>query len=284
MKKRITIFLSLFIAFISLAYAQEKPARLIIRVDDMGFSHSGNVAILKTLQEGIATSVEVIIPSPWFPEAVKMLREAPDLDVGIHLTLTSEWSNIKYRPVSCNTAITDEDGYFYPFIWPHKEYPGNTLTEHEWTVEDIEKEFRAQIELALKKLPKITHVSAHMGCYEMTPEVKAMTQRLVQAYKIDIDPEDFNVKRARLEGPKATSEEKIQSFIKMLQKLKSGETYLFVEHPGLDTPELRSIHHAGYNNVAIDRQGVTDMLTDPEVKNVIKYMGIELISYADLLK
>ena len=68
----------------------------------------------------------------------------------------------------------------------------------------------------------------------------------------------------------------------MLRKLESGKTYLFVDHPGLDSPELRAIHHIGYEDVAGDRQGVTDLWTSDEVKKAIGEMGIQLISYADL--
>lgn len=73
--------------------AQKKAIRLIVRGDDMGYAHSGNEAILKSYKEGIQTSIEVLVPAPWFPEAVKMLQENPQADVGIHLTLTSEWAN-----------------------------------------------------------------------------------------------------------------------------------------------------------------------------------------------
>jgi len=280
---RTLIILFFLIAFMVTAYAQ-KPPRLIVRGDDMGFSHSGNEAIIKAYKEGVETSVEIIVPSPWFPEAVKMLNENPSLDVGIHIALTSEWDNVKYRPVSYCPTLTDEDGYFFPMIWPNKNYPGKSLTENKWTIEDVEKELRAQIELARKKIPRISHISAHMGCYSMTPEVSALAKRLAQEYKIDIDPKEFNVKGISYSGPKVTAEEKIQSFIKMLESLKPGETYIFVDHPGLDSPELRAIYHIGYENVSADRQGVTTAWTDPKVKEAIKKLGIQLISYADLKK
>ena len=270
------------LAVIANTYAQ-KP-RLIVRGDDMGFSHSGNEAIVRAYKEGIETSVEIIVPSPWFPEAVKMLNENPSLDVGIHIAITSEWDNIKYRPVSYCPSLTDEDGYFFPMIWPNKNYPGKALTENKWTIEDVEKELRAQIELAKKKIPRISHISAHMGCYSMSPEAAELAKRLAQEYKIDIDPKEFNVKGVSYTGPKVTAEEKVQSFIKMLESLKAGETYIFVDHPGLDSPELRAIHHIGYENVAADRQGVTTAWTDPKVKETIKKLGIQLISYADLKK
>ena len=70
----------------------------------------------------------------------------------------------------------------------------------------------------------------------------------------------------------------------MLDDLKPGETYMFVDHPGLDSPELRAVSHIGYEDVATDRQGVTDLFTSPVVKEAIAKKGIRLISYADLKK
>jgi len=250
----------------------------------MGFSHSGNEALIKSFKDGIETSIEIIVPSPWFPEAVKLLKENPSVDVGIHIAFTSEWDNVKYRPVSNCPSLTDEDGYFYPMIWPNKNYPGKALTENQWKIEDVEKELRAQIELALKKIPRISHISAHMGCYDLSPEVKSLAKKLAKEYKIDIDPRELGVKGASYVGTKETSEEKVVSFIKMLETLKHGETYMFVDHPGIDTPELRAIYHIGYENVATDRQGVTNTWTDPRVKDAIKRLGIQLISYKDLPK
>ncbi|MBA4057574.1 MAG: hypothetical protein C0490_22865, partial [Marivirga sp.] len=243
-----------------------------------------NEALVKSFKEGIETSIEVIVPSPWFPEAVRLLNENPAVDVGIHIAFTSEWDNVKYRPVSECSSLTDEDGYFYPMIWPNKNYPGKALTENKWKIEDVEKELRAQIELAIRKIPRISHISAHMGCYDISPEVKALAKKLAMEYKIDIDPRELGVKGVSYVGAKETSEEKITSFIKMLESLKPGETYMFVDHPGIDTPELRAIYHIGYENVASDRQGVTNTWTDSRVKEAVKRLGIQLISYTDLRK
>ncbi|SFD91032.1 polysaccharide deacetylase family protein [Spirosoma endophyticum] len=267
------------------AFSQPVPPRLIIRGDDMGYSHAGNVAILKSYKEGIETSIEVLVPSPWFPEAVAMLAENPAVDVGIHLTLTSEWDNVKWRPLSTCPSLRDVDGYFYPMVRPNKNYPKRSLVENDWKLADIEMEFRAQIELAIKKIPRISHVSAHMGCSTITDEVKTLTKKLAKEYKLDIDPEgDYQVMRVGYSGPKSTSQEKIQSFLTMLERLEPGKTYLFVDHPGLDSEELSAIHHKGYEEVAIDRQGVTDVWTNQQVKDLIKQRNIQLISYKDLLK
>ncbi len=282
MNRALFILLILLINSFTCSSQKNAEIRIIVRGDDMGFSHSGNEAIVKCFKEGIETSIEVIVPSPWFPEAVKLLNENPTVDVGIHIALTSEWDNMKYRPVSHCPSLTDDSGYFFPFIWPNKNYPGQALLESKWKMDEVEKELRAQIELAIKKIPRISHISAHMGCYYMSPEVKALAKKLAQEYGIDIDPDELGVSDIGYGGSATTTEDKMQSFIKMLENLKPGNTYLFVDHPGLDTPELRAIHHKGYDNVALDRQGVTDVWTNPKVKEVIKKRGIQLVSYKDI--
>ncbi|QDK82326.1 ChbG/HpnK family deacetylase [Spirosoma sp. KCTC 42546] len=274
----------LLLLILRTAVPQTAPPRLIIRGDDMGYAHGGNEALVKCYKEGIETSIEVLVPSPWFPEAVQLLTENPTVDVGIHLTLSSEWDNIKWRPVSDCPSLKDADGYFYPMIYPNKNYPKRSVVENNWQLADVEKEFRAQIELALKKIPRISHISGHMGCTGMGDDVKTLVKKLAKEYKIDIMPNELGVANISYVGAHATSQEKIESFIKMLESLEAGKTYLFVDHPGLDTPELRAIHHIGYEQVAIDRQGVTDCWTNPQVKALIKTKGIQLISYKDLAR
>jgi chitin disaccharide deacetylase len=154
--------------------------------------------------------------------------------------------------------------------------------ENKWRIEDVEKEFRAQIEMARRKIPRISHLSGHMGCSMAGPEVRALTQRLGKEYGLQVETIGFEVKSVSYAGPRGSSPEKIASFIKMLESLESEKTYLFVDHPGFDTPELRAIHHIGYENVAVDRQGVTDTYTSPRVREAIEARGIRLIGYRDL--
>lgn len=264
--------------------AQEDAVRLIIRSDDMGFSHAANLALIETYEKGITTSIEVMVPTPWFPEAVQLLKEHPGVDVGIHITLTSEWSNVKWRPLTKAPSISDENGYFYPMVWPNDNYgPDQALKAQDWDINEIEQEIRAQIEMAVRNIPRISHLSAHMGCTNLAPEVAEVYRKLAKEYKLDIHPEDVQVKRASYEGPKKSAEQKKQSFIKMLKALEPG-TYMFVDHPAYDVPEMQAIHHTGYEDVALDRQGVTDLLTDPDIIQLIKELNIKLISYADLKK
>lgn len=264
------------------AIAQNNSIRLIVRGDDMGFSHAANEALIKTWKQGIERSVEVLVPSPWFPEAVKLLEKNPGIDVGIHLTLTSEWETVKWRPITYCPSLTDSNGYFYPMIWPNKNYPNKALKQHAWKLDEIEKELRAQIEVGLKNIPWVSHISSHMNYDHLDSQVTMLVHKLAKEYKLET--EDSGVTGISYKGPSGTPEEKLKSFLNMLDSLQPGHTYLFVEHPALDGPEMRAIYHIGYENVAADRQGVTDLYTNPIVIEAIKKKHIQLISYADVKK
>jgi predicted glycoside hydrolase/deacetylase ChbG (UPF0249 family) len=191
MKKNMFAYLFLLIILPFLAVSQTKPIRLIVRGDDMGFSHSGNEALIKCYKDGIEKSIEVLVPSPWFPEAVKLLEKNSGIDVGVHLALTSEWETIKWRPLTNCPSLTDKDGYFYSMLWPNKNYgKDHALLANNWKPAEVEKEFRAQIEMAIKKIPGISHISAHMGCSNISEEIKVLVKKLAAEYKINIEPAD----------------------------------------------------------------------------------------------
>lgn len=278
----ISLFLST--SLISAQTGTEEKVRLIIRVDDMGCSHATNTGIRQTYEQGIATSVEVMVPTPWYPEAIAMLREMPDLDVGVHLTLTSEWTNLKWRPITQVPSITDERGYFYPMVRKNGMMPNMAIMDHDWKIAEIEQELRAQIEMAKKDIPQLTHLSSHMGCLSINEETQALFRKLAIEHGLDIFPEDYQMQRFPGLGDNTQpAEKRIQLFIERLRELTPGN-WLFVEHPADDFPEQQAIGHPGYEHVAHDRYGVLKMLTDKRVRAVIDELGIELISYADLKK
>ncbi len=260
--------------------------RLIVRGDDMGFSHSADQALLKSYKNGIQTSIEVIVPSPWFPEAVKMLKQNPRADVGLHFAITSEWDNVKWRPITDCSSLKNEDGYFYPMLQKNKNYPGQAVTDHAFKIEDIEKELRAQIEMAKKYLPNLSHVSGHMGSLAFTPEVKAMVMRVSIDYNlpmVDADRAGMSLNYTGFDFNNKSTEERIDGFIAMLDKLEESKTYVYVEHPGLDNDELKAIYHIGYEDVSKGRQDVTNIFTSEKVKEAIIRKGIQLVSYRDVL-
>jgi chitin disaccharide deacetylase len=280
MKKSLIL---LFLAFIVLtACNAQKEIRLLVRADDLGSSHNANLACIESYKNGIVRSVELMIPGPWFPEAVKLLKENPGLDVGVHLVLTSEWENYKWRPLTGPSSLTDETGYFYPMVWPNQNYPENRSLAHSgYKMEEVEKELRAQIEMAIKLIPQVSHLSSHMAFTSLSPEMDELVNKLASEYHLETEMNgvDYAGKYYKSESGINTPE----AFKGMLESLKPG-TYIFVEHPGLDTPESRAIGHIGYDNVASERQGVTTMFTSDEVKKLIENKKIQLISYADLRK
>ena len=261
--------------------------KLIIRGDDMGYSHSGNEALIKSYIEGIETSIEVIVPSPWFPEAVKMLAQNPKVDVGLHFAITSEWDNVKWRPLTDCKSFRNSDGYFYPMLFHNKNYPKQAVIDNDWKMEDYEKELKAQIEMGLKHIPRLSHISGHMGSTGFTPEVKELCKRVAKEYNlkmVDTDSQkDNNIGYTGFEFNNKTTQERIDGFIAMLDKLENGKTYVFVEHPGLDNDELRAISHIGYEDVAKGRQDVTTIFTSEKVKEAILKKGVKLVSYKEVL-
>ena len=283
------LFLSILCLLIFAAQAQiGTNPRLIVRGDDMGSSQSSNLASMDTYKNGIETSIELMVVAPWFPEAVRLLRENPGIDVGLHLTITSEWDNIKWRPLTNCPSLVDRNGYFLPMMHPNPNYKGLSITESKWRLEEIEQEFRAQIEMALKNVPHISHLSGHMGSSGFDKKVAAVTKRLAAEYNladISTNPKaDYGIYGIGYDGPSKTFAEKESSFIQILNKLETGKTYVFVDHPALDNIEMQAVHHVGYENVAADRQGVTDLFKSDKVKSAIRDKGIKLISYNDATK
>ena len=264
--------------------AEDGEILLIVRSDDMGAAHAINQACLLSVTDGIARSIEVLVPAPWFLEAAEMLSEHPEIDVGVHLDLTSEWSKVKWGPVSSNVpSLVDANGHFYPMTRQRPGWPPNTgFLESGWKIEEVERELRAQIEAALRHLPNVTHLSAHMGTATSAPDLRTLVQRLAEEYKLPMRLPA--VKRARGSGgPRSTATEKEAAMIELLEGLSPG-LWMFVEHPGLDTPEMRAIGHDGYENVATDRAGVTHTFTSEKVKAAVRRRGIKLVSYTDVLE
>ena len=118
------------------AGAQEAVPSLIVRADDMGSFRSANIACMEAFEKGIETSIEVMVVTPWFPEAARLLRENPGIDVGLHLTITSEWDNIKWRPLTSCPSLVDSNGYFFPMMTANPNYPGLSIMENKWNIDD----------------------------------------------------------------------------------------------------------------------------------------------------
>lgn len=222
----------------------------------------------------------------WFPQAVKLLQQNRQLDVGVHLALTSEWDNFKWRPLTTAPSLTTDDGYFY-HSYQQREGRADEVSfaEADWKIDEVEQELRAQMALTMKHIPWCSHAGIHMGGIRADEKIKAVFETLLAEYDligVDLEPHDFSRFRGFGDNSQAlSSAEKEATLIEGLKTLGPGK-WLFVDHPAYDTPEMRHIYHKGYEKVAEDRQGVTDAWTSEVVKAIIAERGIKLISYADV--
>ena len=262
-----------------------EPIVLLVRADDIGFSHAANEACIRVFTDGICRSVELMAPTPWFPEAVKLLKAHPGYDVGVHFTLTSERENFRWRPLTGPSTVSDADGFFYRTFRKNDNYPDEiTFEQGDWTPADVEKELRAQVELVLKHITWASHATFHMGGLRDNPNFQGVVDGLVAEYGLGVDVSGAGYERFRAFGENnqaLSSEEKVAALRQNLEALQPGR-WLHVDHPCLDTHESQAIWHVGYEKVAVDRQGVVDAWTDGRVQEIIAARGIRLVSYGDV--
>lgn len=263
---------------------QPQEIRLIVKGDDMGAAHGVNMATIKAFKTGVLTTTNVIVPGPWFPEAARLLKENPGLDVGIHLALTSEWDNVKWRPLTYSPSIVDEDGYLMPLVQPRAgSAAGRSLKERAWKLDEIERELRAQLTLGKRHLPQATYTWNHMGFTSLGPAVAALVATLSKEYGLVV-PTDVGIQRV---GPvydgRDSGAVKADKLAARLETLGPG-LWLHIDHASTDDPEMQAIGHAGYEWVAADRTAVYEAWTSPKVREVITRRGIKLTNYRELSK
>src|SRR5438552_1164602 len=191
------------------------PVYLIIRTDDAGMSHSVNLALQRLIDARLPISVSVMFPCPWYQETVEILKRHPEVAVGIHLTLNSEWKNYRWGPVSGAAAVptlVDSNGYFFQSAEAlHKNNPD---------VREIEKELRAQIERALRSGLKIDYVDYHMGTAVHYPEFREVTERLAREVALGMS-EYFG---ETIDAPQywAAPQKKVDSQVALIDRLRPG--------------------------------------------------------------
>ncbi|TMG99581.1 MAG: ChbG/HpnK family deacetylase [Betaproteobacteria bacterium] len=152
---------------------------LVLHIDDVGMCHGANVAFLELARSGGVTCGSIMVPCPWFREIASAAAQDPALDLGVHLTLTSEWPQYRWGPLStCSRAsgLIDAQGYF----------PRNCLDlRARLNVEASEIEFRAQIDRALEAGIDVTHLDTHMGA-ALVPELVDSYVRLGLEYRLPV--------------------------------------------------------------------------------------------------
>ena len=276
--------LALALAAFLVQPAAPSEIRLVVKADDMGAAHGINVGTLAAYTEGIVRTTNVIVPGPWFLEAAKMLKENPGLDVGVHLAITSEWENVKWRPLTSAPSIVDADGYFFPTVTPRPGFPPNrSIKEASWKLEEIERELRAQLDAAKKHLPQATYTWYHMGFTSLDPQVRDLAARLTKEYGL-VQPQDLGIKFiGRIYEGRDSGAVKADKLAARLETLEPG-LWLHIDHASTNDPEMQAIGHAGYEWVAADRSANVEMWTSPKVKDVIERRKIKLTNYRELTK
>ena len=127
---------------------------LIVNADDYGMCNAANEAVNELFLGGWLKSATIMMPCPAAADAVEFSKAHPEYAIGVHTTLTSEWGKYRWKPLTDGKTLIDEEG----FMWHESDQ-----VEKNASYEDIEKEVRAQIDLAHSMGMKPSHIDNHMG-------------------------------------------------------------------------------------------------------------------------
>jgi len=266
----------LFVGYHARSNGANESIQLIVRGDDFGMTHAANMAIERAFKNGILTCSSILTIAPWFEEAARMIRENPEWCIGVHLALNGEWKDYRWKPVLPVTevpSLVDEDGYFYQ--------TEEAFLSANPSLEEVEKELRAQVERALKRKIDIQYVDTHMGTARATPELHEIVKRISRDYGVPISQGYEGDRVSIYEVP---YKQKEKALVEELKKLGPG-LWLLVVHPGSDTPEARALVDAnpdGLKDVAFHRAAVTKALTSKKVKKIVEKRNIQLTDYRKL--
>ena len=272
---------------------------LMVHADDAGMCHSVNLATAEALAAGAVQSASIMVPCPWLSEIAETARQHPEYDLGLHLTLTSEWKFYRWRPVAPPDKVKgllDADGYLWRDVRP--------VALHASAAE-VETELRAQLERARQFGIRFTHVDSHMGTLFARPDyfevytrvareagVPCMLPRPTPAAAAElsqypIKPEMLEAKeregfvlldRLATGVPGRGVEERKQSYRQFLRNLGPGVTKLIV-HLAKDDPEIR-----GVTSNWEQRWADFQFWTSAEARALLHELGIQPVTYRALGK
>jgi len=280
MKNLLFVF-GFIVLFSSTGFPQQdnRAKTLLIRCDDLGMSHSVNMAFKELMESGLKFSASVMFPCAWYQEAVDILKANPQITVGIHLTLNAEWKNYRWGPIAGKDkvpSLVDKDGYFLPSRAAF--FANNPKSE------EIEVELRAQIERAINSGIKISYVDYHMGTAVDKPEHRAIVENLAKEYGLAISRYFGEVD---IESMYSVDIDMKQDFLFNLKdKIDDEKINLLVCHIGKDQPELQAMidmNSFGLPDMSKHREAELNALISAKQKNVFEKNNIHLINYNDLI-
>src|SRR5215475_6972479 len=227
-RKTIAVIMLLGAGIQTAAWSQDpnlstNSPRLIIRTDDIGFCHGVNMAFKRIAELGMVSSASVIVNTPWLDEAVEILEQHPEISVGVHLALNSEWKEFKWGPVSPVDQVPSLVDPFGKFYGTRKEF-----FSHQPKVEEVAKELRAQIELAKRKGLPISYIDNHMSTAISTLEFQEEMEKLAKEYHIGISR--YFGEREVPNVYDIAPDQKLLQALKNLDTITNGGLYLLVCH------------------------------------------------------
>jgi predicted glycoside hydrolase/deacetylase ChbG (UPF0249 family) len=264
---------------------------LIIHADDFGMMHSVNTAIEEAFENHWITSASILVPCPWFPEVAQWAKSHPEVDLGIHLALNSDWTSYRWPPVSPqarSSSLLDADGYL--------PLTGEYVAAHAKML-DVEVETHAQVDKARAAGIHITHVDTHMGTIVSTDDLVKVYLDTAQAYKVpalliraptdraanlpNLDPNAIFLDNLLQIGPGVSKAEWLGAYKKMLQPLPAG-TYQLIVHLAHNDAEMQGATSDHPDWGAEWRQNDFDLVRSSEFRQFLKDQGFILISWKDL--
>ena len=264
---------------------------LVIHADDLGMAHSVNRAIFEAFENHWITSASVLVPCPWFPEVARWAKEHPDVDLGIHLALNSEWTTFRWRPISAAEkvpSLIDADGYF-PLL--------ETDVAAHAKIPEVEMELTAQIERARAAGIRISHLDSHMSALMSTAALAEEYQRLGREQGLPILWHPAAAEKLPAESqpaagyvlndddleirPGVAPKDWLEVYKAMLAPLKPGVHHLVV-HLAHDDEEMQGATSDHPDWGAAWRQSDFDMVKSAEFGQFLREQGFVLVSWRDL--
>jgi len=265
---------------------------LILHADDLGVAHSEDAASFDALDKGAVNSASVMMPTPWVTEVAKYAQAHPNHDIGLHLTLTSEWNTYRWGGVAPRDQVPslyDADGTF-----PR----GTDSVARRAKVEEVERELRAQIDRSYAMGINPTHVDSHMGALFETPELFGAYARLARSYKLpflhflggpsaanvaQLTPNDIVPDAVIMASQIGTPEQWRNFYLDAIRNLKPGLTWIGV-HLGYDDAELRAVTVGWDAWGAKWRQQDYDVLTSAAFRQALKDNNVVLVTWRQIQK
>jgi predicted glycoside hydrolase/deacetylase ChbG (UPF0249 family) len=267
---------------------------LIVHADDIGVAHSVNVATFKAFESGLVTSGSIMIPCAWLPEVAAYARTHTDADLGLHLTLTSEWATYRWGGVLSKErapTLYAADGYLYP-----SESEASSHAD----VREAEAEVRAQIARARAFGISPTHLDSHMRTlYETRPLFEMLLRvgreeglpvMLSREWFTDapflpaaLGPEGVALDRIETITPVVKPEGWAQFYRDFVKSLRPGVTELII-HLAYDDEEMRAVTREHPDWGSAWRQRDFDYTTGEEFRRLLKENNVKLITWREVGK